>query len=106
MFLTTLIDRPSTEASAGERRRAEAFMQKLDIPIGELAQDQVTRTTDSATSPLPIVGVSIALIGVLRLAVLHAVEDHLAFKMDLWIGLGLLAIGSGMFFGSTLLERK
>jgi Na+/proline symporter len=111
MFLMTLVDRRSTvastvEANTGERRRAEAFIQKLDIPIGELAQDRVTRTTESATSPLPIVGISIALIGVLMLAVLHAVEDNLAFKMDLWIGLALLVIGCGMFFGSTLSKRK
>ncbi|MFV2068209.1 MAG: sodium:solute symporter family protein [Pirellulales bacterium] len=100
MLLTAMLDRATSE----ETRRAETFIRRLDVPIGEMDQDRVTRTT--ATSPFTIVGISIALIGGMMLGVLPTVEDNLAFMMDLAIGLALAILGAAMVVGNRLSKRK
>ncbi len=82
-------------AGASERQRAEEFLRRLKVPIGQLQEDKATvgERGTGAISPFRVVGISVALIGVLMLAILPYTTDKLAFGLDLGIALVLLVIG-------------
>ena len=75
-----------------ERRRAESFLQRLTVPIGEMDGDVAPGGAGSGISPFRVVGISIIFIGAMMLAVAPWVGG-LALVMDLGIGLGLAAVG-------------
>jgi solute:Na+ symporter, SSS family len=84
---TTLISLAATAAAslthtprAAERRKAEAFMQRLQTPIGETPEErQAEGLCDQAPfSPFKIVGVCILLIGVMMLCVLPMVQPGIS----------------------------
>lgn len=82
-------------ASLSESQRAECFLRRLNIPIGQLAEDKLTSVESgtSLISPFRVVGISILLIGVLMLVILPFVTRSMAFWLDLSIGLGLVLLG-------------
>ncbi|MBN1342286.1 MAG: hypothetical protein JXQ73_06380 [Phycisphaerae bacterium] len=80
-------------AGHDQRRRAEDFLHRLTVPIGELPGDVVPGTGKAGVSPFRVVGISIVFIGVMMLAVAPWVRETLALAMDLAIGAGLAVIG-------------
>ncbi len=93
--------------SAEERRRAESFMRRLDVPVGEMDEDLAVSTAagGAVISPFRVVGISTMLIGVLMLGILPYVAGELAYTMDLWIGAALLVVG-GVMVLSSWRQRK
>jgi len=87
---------------ADEKRRTEAFLKKLSVPIGEMEEDYeaVRPAGKDVISPFRVVGVTTGLIGILMLVILPWVGSGMAFKLDLWIGGGLLIVGSLMTWRS------
>jgi SSS family transporter len=82
-------------AGPSERQRAEAFLHRLSVPIGQLDEDKAPagERGTGAISPFRVVGISVMLIGVLMLAILPWTTDGLAFGLDLGIASALLLIG-------------
>jgi Sodium:solute symporter family len=79
---------------AAARERSDEFHRRLATPIGQLPQDQIAQAVGGRMlSPFHIVGISIAWIGAMMLAVLPWVDDRLAAGLDLGLGLLLLAVG-------------
>ncbi len=82
-------------AGEEERKRVEAFLTKLKIPIGQLPEDTAGESQKGtmAISPFRVVGVSIILVSVLMFSVAPFVKDMLTFYMELGFAVALLAIG-------------
>ncbi|MBN1590608.1 MAG: hypothetical protein JW888_13925 [Pirellulales bacterium] len=100
-LLTTLLVTLLVPMKADDRRRIEAFHQRLATPIGELPEDQMSGS--AGFSPFKIVGISIFCIGLMLLAILPWVGDwDLAFGLTLGFGLALLVIGAIM----TVMTRR
>jgi SSS family solute:Na+ symporter len=93
---------------ADERRRAEAFLGKLAVPIGRLDEDRHVIVTGGkdVISPFRVTGVSTALIGVLMLGILPWVKGRMAFGLDLWISGLLLVAGVLMTLRSRGRDRS
>lgn len=81
-------------ASAAARERVDRFMERLEAPIGTREED--FRTASAAYSPFRIVGVTVALVGVLLLAVAPWVGGGQVLVLDVIIGGFLILIGSAM----------
>jgi len=102
LFATTLLTSVmmvvvslSFPADDVEHRRARQFIKRLRVPIGEMEEDRVvaSETGTQSIMPLRVIGVSVALIGVLMLAVVPYATDRLTFWMNLGIAAALIAVG-------------
>ncbi len=88
MVAVSSIAPPSAEA----QQRTDAFLEKLAIPIGGLPED-APADAQAGASPFRVVGVSIAIIGLLLLAVSPFVGGGMVLALDAGIGAGLLLLG-------------
>ncbi len=88
MEIVSLVVRPNER----QQMEIDELHSRLDTPIGELPEDQ-EGASQAAESPFGVVGISMALIGVLLLAVLPWVAGTTAFFLDALLGVGLLAAG-------------
>ncbi|MBN1418458.1 MAG: sodium transporter [Planctomycetes bacterium] len=83
---------PPREAA---RERIDAFHRRLETPIGDLEEDRADEAAAAVVSPFRVVGISMALIGVLMIGVLPWVwGEALAFGID--AALGIAFIGAGL----------
>ena len=82
--------------SPSDSKQAEAFLERLTIPIGQMDEDKgaVGESGTAMISPFRVVGISVIFIGVLLLVILPYVKDKLAFGLDLGIAAVLLTIGT------------
>ncbi|NLX14492.1 MAG: hypothetical protein GXY44_12675, partial [Phycisphaerales bacterium] len=71
-----------------ERRRAEAFIKRLRVPIGGLQEDFHTAEGVQTISPFRVVGICMLIIGLLLLVILPWVSGLLAIKLNL----GMVAV--------------
>ncbi len=74
------------------QQRIDAFLNRLAVPIGGLPEDE-PGDVQAGASPFRVVGISIAIIGGLLLAVSPFVGGGLIFALDAGIGAGLLILG-------------
>ncbi len=79
-----------------ERRKARAFMQRLETPIGEAPEDRMPEEISGQRpfSAFKIVGVCILLIGLMMLGVLPMVQSGISFTIVLIFTL-ILLLGGG-----------
>lgn len=92
-----------------ERGRVEAFLRRLRVPIGEAAEEQEAQAAggSQAVSPMPVVGLSTLLIGLMMLAVLPWGIDGLEKRLNLGVGAALAVVGGLMIYGGrTGLRRQ
>jgi SSS family transporter len=92
-----------------ERERIDAFMRKLDTPIGQLEEDDdPTAPGDSSrqVSPLGISGVMVMLVGVMMAAIVPWVPDRFASRLNLGVALALLAVGATMILYARRSTRR
>ena len=94
MAIVCLLIPPGEEA----RARIEAFLTRLNTPIGELPEDGDASSEGEVASPFGVVGISILLIGVLMLAVLPWVKGGVVIALDAALGVGLALLGAGVFW--------
>jgi Na+/proline symporter len=88
-------------ADAEQLARIDAFAAKLDTPIGQLPEDVAAAKDKGAImSPFRVVGVSLAVIACVMLAVVPWVDGTLAKGLDVGIGLLLVALGLTMAWRS------
>ena len=92
--------RAAAEPSA--RQRVEAFAHRLATPIGQLPEDHEAAAGSHAISPFRVVGVTTLLIGAMMLGILPYLTDALTYRLDLWIGVGLVLLGAAMVVGSWI----
>jgi len=94
-------------AGPAEQRRAEQFIQRLRVPIGELEEDRAveSETGTRDITPLGVVGVSVMLIGLLMLSVLPYAGDGVTFWMNLSIPIVLIAVGAFAAWSSHAASR-
>jgi len=77
------------------RGRVDAFLKRLDSPIGTLDEDRAALAhAGSIMSPFRVVGFCIIAIGLLMLGILPWVNEPQAFKLDIALGLALMAVGA------------
>jgi len=80
--------------NAAETNRVSPFLQRLDMPIGSLPQDRPAG--ESAVSPFRVVGLSMAAIGAITLAVTPFVHGSTDIGLNAGIGFALLVGGGAM----------
>ena len=95
-------------ADAAEHQRAQQFLERLRIPIGEMEEDRVVGAESGtrAILPLRVIGVSVALIGVLMLAVVPYATDRLTLWMNIGIAAALIALGACAAWSSYVANPK
>lgn len=77
-----------------EEKKANEFLDRLKIPIGEIQADIASKLGGSgALSPFRVISVSLFYLGLLLLIILFFVPKGTPFYMDLSIGLLLVIIG-------------
>ena len=59
-----------------ERRRVEGFHKRLAAPIGQLPEDQPAAVRAQPVSPFVIVGICVACMGLLMLAIDPWIDDR------------------------------
>ncbi|GMV92389.1 MAG: hypothetical protein AMXMBFR82_21670 [Candidatus Hydrogenedentota bacterium] len=96
MFVASAIAPASAEAQA----RTDAFLKRIEMPIGSLPDDDDSESKGSAFSPFRVVGISIALIGVLMLAMMPVIQGRTETMLAGGIGGLLLAIGGVVTWAS------
>ncbi len=85
-----------------ELARADALLQRLDTPIGELPEDKEHGTAGAAImSPFRIVGVCVAVIGVMMLAMVPWISEAAPRRLDIFLGVILLLTGGLMAWSSA-----
>lgn len=96
-ILSMLVVSWGSQRTESERETAEEFMDRLDVPIGQMEGDvpPTEPGEKGAISPFGVVGISTAIIGAMMLGVIPWVREGLAFGLALAIGLVLL-IGGGI----------
>ena len=80
-------------ANAAAQARTDEFLRRIKIPIGELPEDEDATSAEGAFSPFRVVGVSVALIGVLMLSVTPMINGHTETLLAGAIGLLLAVVG-------------
>jgi solute:Na+ symporter, SSS family len=84
--------------SAAEAERTDAFLNRLQIPVGQLPEDQhlfERKAGGKVVSPFRVVGICVLIIGLMMLGILPWADTHLARMLDLGIG-GVLAVLGGV----------
>ncbi len=87
-------------AAPERQERTDAFMHRLTVPIGGLPGEREAAADADIPSPFRVVGIAIALIGLLLLCTLPWVGGGLVFVLDAVIGLAL-ALGGGLIVWGT-----
>jgi hypothetical protein len=81
-------------ATGGDAVRIADFFHRIETPIGALPDDADTSTArDGVASPFRVVGVSVALVGVMLLSISPFLEARIALVTNVAIGLVLLVVG-------------
>ncbi len=100
-LIVTLVVTGLKPMSADARERSDELHRRLATPIGQLPQDQIAAIPGGQMlSPFHVVGISIACIGAMMLAILPWVTDQLAWSLDLGLGILLVVSGVLMAWGS------
>lgn len=82
--------------------RVDAFLKRLDTPIGELDEDRaMLKSQFHGLSPFRVVGVCVALIGLMMLALLPWAWGSNALFLNMFLSLILIAIGGTMVLKSN-----
>jgi SSS family solute:Na+ symporter len=98
---TVLVSRPG-RLRPEERRRIDAFLNKLATPIGQLDEDRPADLgrghpagggEGRRISPFGISGAMVVLVGLMMLGITPWLAPGYAFKLDLGLAVALLAIG-------------
>ncbi|MGI6461273.1 MAG: sodium:solute symporter family protein [Candidatus Hydrogenedentales bacterium] len=97
-------------AQSDELERAKAFLTRLEVPIGKLPEDQEHEDAGGAAimSPFRIVGVCVAVIGLMMLALVPWIHEATPRMLDIILGSILLLTGVFMAWNSKrdLIETK
>jgi solute:Na+ symporter, SSS family len=93
-------------SKAAAQARTDAFLKRLKTPIGDLPEDEPAGDASEIPSPFGVVGVSVALIGALLIAVLPWVwvEGGAVFMLDAVLGV-LLLLGGGLVVWASRRSR-
>ena len=88
-------------AAASQLARADALLERLRTPIGELPEDAVAES-DAGTimSPFRIVGACIAVIGLMMLTMIPWIPSDTPQHVEILLGVVLLAIGVFLVWAS------
>lgn len=79
-----------------EEQRVEAFMQRLDTPVGQLPEDEAVKPGAGAViSPFRVVGVCTLVIGLMLLVITPWTRTRLGLVLDLVFG-GLLVVAGAL----------
>ena len=92
-YVTMELARILFPTPAEEQGRADAFLARMDAPIGSLPEDMHTGPASTMMSPFRVVGMCIMAIGVMMLAMLPWMTLSPALAINLAIGMLLLAVG-------------
>jgi hypothetical protein len=92
-------------ANAAAQARTDAFLRRIEIPIGELPEDEDTASTEGAFSPFGVVGISVALIGLLMLCVTPMINGQMEMVLAGVIGALLAAVGGAVAWASRRAAR-
>ncbi len=94
-IITILVGSKIYPADEEERKRVDNFMKRLETPIGELEEDNLTKEESGsvAMSPFRVVSVSIIFIGLLLLNILFFIPVGIAFYMNFVLGVLLILVG-------------
>ncbi|MBN1911717.1 MAG: hypothetical protein JW818_18395 [Pirellulales bacterium] len=93
-LVVMVLVRALVPASWEEHQRVAEFHKRLETPIGQLDEDRQAQV--AGFSPFPVVGISIAAIGLMLLAIVFWVEGALAQWLTAGFGGVLLVLGSAM----------
>jgi len=85
-----------------EQSRADAFLARMDAPIGSLAEDDHTGPASTMMSPFRVVGMCIVAIGLMMLAMLPWMTMSAALAINLAIGTLLLVVGAALTWGGRI----
>ena len=84
--------------SAKEQQRIDAFLARLNTPIGQLDEDLPTAAHDAVISPFRVVGICIVIIGLMMLAVVPWAIGTDALLIDVILSVGLVGVGGGLAY--------
>lgn len=109
MFLsTTLVTYGAMEltallapARAAQLERADQLLKRLSTPIGELPEDAPAGGTSGIMSPFRIVGLCVAIIGLMMLGMVPFIPSDGPRTIELLLGGGLVAIGAVLLWASS-----
>jgi SSS family transporter len=87
-------------ASASAQARIDAFLRRVGTPIGDLPEDADSASAEGAFSPFGVVGISVALIGLLMLCVTPMIDGRMQMALAGVIGLLLALIGGAVTWAS------
>ena len=87
-------------ANPAVQARTDAFLLRIQMPIGDLPEDQESTSMQDVISPFRVVGISVVLIGLLMLCVLPWVPRGFDFQLAAILGLLLVLIGGLAAWGS------
>jgi Na+/proline symporter len=87
-------------AKKAERERSELFLAKLDIPIGQMPEDDAGQQHKgaAAVSPFRVVGICILFIALMIIGIMPFVDNRFAFYLELIFVVSFLLIGGLMIF--------
>ncbi len=80
-------------AGPSAQARTDEFLRRIEIPIGDLPEDEDSASTEGAFSPFRVVGISVGLIGLLLLGVLPWVSGRTEVLLAGAIGAILAVVG-------------
>ena len=87
--------------SAEQKERVEAFHKRITTPIGQLEEDRhVLDPSKMVFSPFRVVGICVAIIGLMLLGILPWVEGRMALGLGAVLGLGMVIVGALMAWKS------
>jgi Na+/proline symporter len=87
--------------SAEQKERVEAFHKRITTPIGQLEEDRhVLDPSKMVFSPFRVVGICVAIIGLMLLGILPWVEGGMALGLGAVLGLGMVIVGALMAWKS------
>lgn len=86
--------------ASAEAARVRPFLQRLDMPIGSMAQDRPAG--EAVVSPFRVVGISMAAIGVIMLAITRFVHGSTDVWLNTGIGSALLVVGLVLVWKSRM----
>lgn len=92
-------------ADAIAQARTDAFLRRIEIPIGELPEDEDPDSAEGAFSPFGVVGISVALIGLLMLCVTPMINGQMEMVLAGVIGALLATVGGAVTWASRRAAR-
>lgn len=95
-YVTMELARMLFPAPPGEQQRADAFLARMEAPVGSLTEDLHTGPASTMMSPFRVVGICIIVIGLMMLAVLPWMAVSMALAINAAIGALLLLTGAAL----------